>query len=129
VTSGPEVLRDGTIGRQEPLGLSWRLEPLHPPFPLAGGLMGVFRTVVEIAVLPMLGTGQEVPLCRAVAFQLVCNKQPWRIHQVFEQLKEELSGSVLVPPTLHQNIEDVPFLIHRPPQLESFAANGEKYLI
>jgi hypothetical protein len=42
---------------------------------------------------------------------------------------EELSGSMLVPPTLHQNIEDVPFLIHRPTQLVSSAANGEKYLI
>jgi hypothetical protein len=32
------------------------LEPLHPSFPLAGGLVGVLRTVVEIAMLAMLHT-------------------------------------------------------------------------
>jgi hypothetical protein len=51
------VLGNGTIRGQEPLGVPWRLEPLHAPLPLTGGLMGVFRTVVEIAVLPMLDTG------------------------------------------------------------------------
>jgi hypothetical protein len=30
--------------------------------------MGVFRPVVEVAVLPMLDTGQEFPLRWAIAF-------------------------------------------------------------
>jgi hypothetical protein len=30
---------------------------------------------------------------------------------------------------LHQNIEDIPVLIHRPPQIVAFAANGEKDLV
>jgi hypothetical protein len=40
-----------------------------------------------------------------------------------------LLGRVRVPPTLHQHIEDVPVLIHRPPQIVSFAATGETDLI
>jgi hypothetical protein len=57
VASRSEVLGDGTIRREKPLGVPWRLEPLHPPLQLACRLMGVFRPVVERAVLPMLDTG------------------------------------------------------------------------
>jgi hypothetical protein len=49
-----EVLRDGTIGGQEPLRVSRGLESLHAPLSQTGGLMGVLRTVVEIAMLAML---------------------------------------------------------------------------
>jgi hypothetical protein len=37
--SGSEVLRDGTIGGEEALGLPGRFESLHPPLALAGGLV------------------------------------------------------------------------------------------
>ena len=36
-----KVLRNGTIGGEEPLRLSWGLEPLHAPLPLPGGLVSV----------------------------------------------------------------------------------------
>jgi hypothetical protein len=65
-----EVLGDGIIGREEPLGLSWRLEPLHPPLPLTGGLMRVFRTVVQIAVLPMFGAWETPPLGNGLALRV-----------------------------------------------------------
>jgi hypothetical protein len=97
--------------------------------PIAGRLMGVFRTIVEIAVLPMLDTGEEVPLRGPIAFQLVGDEHPWHVRQAFEPLTEELFGSMLVPPALHQNIKAVPVLVHRAPQIVSFAANGEKYFI
>jgi hypothetical protein len=34
--------------------MPWGFEPLHAPLTLAGGLVGVFRTVVQIAVLAVL---------------------------------------------------------------------------
>jgi hypothetical protein len=43
-----EVLGDGTIGREELLGVSRRLKPLHPPLPLAGRLVGILRAVVQV---------------------------------------------------------------------------------
>jgi hypothetical protein len=59
----PEVFGDGPIGREAPLGLSWRLELLPATLPLAGGLMGrlegrpvtagrawVARQVIAVAV-------------------------------------------------------------------------------
>jgi hypothetical protein len=34
--------------------MPWRLKALHAPLALAGGLVGVFRTVIQIAVLAVL---------------------------------------------------------------------------
>jgi hypothetical protein len=52
-----EVLGDGPIRGEEPLGLSGGFEPLHPLFALACRLVGVFRTVVQIPVLAVFYTG------------------------------------------------------------------------
>jgi hypothetical protein len=49
-----EVLGDETIWGEETLGVPWGFKPLHPPLPLAGGLMGILRAVVEVAVLAVL---------------------------------------------------------------------------
>ena len=54
----PEVLGDETRSGQEPLGVPRGLEPLQAPLPLAGGLMGVLGTVVEIPMLPMSTPGR-----------------------------------------------------------------------
>jgi hypothetical protein len=54
VTSRAEVLRDRPIRGQEALGVTRRLEPLHPPFSLARRLVGVLGAIVQIAMLPML---------------------------------------------------------------------------
>jgi hypothetical protein len=55
--SGPEVLCNGTIGSKEALGLPWRFEPLHPPLALAGGLVRIFRAVIQVPVLAMFHAG------------------------------------------------------------------------
>jgi hypothetical protein len=49
-----EVLGNGAIPGKKPLGLSWRFTPLHAPLELACGLVGAFRTVIQITVLAML---------------------------------------------------------------------------
>ena len=69
-----EVLGNRTIRGEKPLCLSWGLEPLHAPLPLARGLMGVFRTVIEIEefrTLKLRGkgfvvTGESAQLRQAV---------------------------------------------------------------
>jgi hypothetical protein len=59
VASRAEVLRNRPIRGQEALGVTRRLETLHPPFSLAGRLVGILGTIVQIPVLPMCHTGQE----------------------------------------------------------------------
>jgi len=64
---------DRPIGGEKPLGVPRGLEPLHPSLPLAGGLVGVFGTIIEVAVLAVFHPGQDLPLRRAVALQFIRN--------------------------------------------------------
>ena len=91
--------RAWTISGEEPLGPAWRLKLRHAPFPLAGGLMGVVRAIVEVAALPGLHTLQHLPRRGAIAFQHAGDKHPWHVLAAFVELAEELLGSVLVPST------------------------------
>ena len=43
-----EVLRDGTIGGKETLGMDRGLKPLHAPLALTSGLVRVLCTIIEI---------------------------------------------------------------------------------
>jgi hypothetical protein len=45
-----------------------RFEPLHAPLPLARRLMRVLGAIIEVAVLPMLDTGQDFRFCRKFSF-------------------------------------------------------------
>ena len=76
VTPRAKVLRDGTIGREKTLGMVWGLEPAHTPLALAGRLMRILGAVVQIAVLPMVHTGQNLAQGCTVAFQFVRDDHP-----------------------------------------------------
>jgi hypothetical protein len=56
--------------QEELLGVSRRLEPLHAPLPLAGGLMRLLRAIIEIPSLAMLHPRQNLLLRRTIAFEL-----------------------------------------------------------
>jgi hypothetical protein len=127
--SWTEVLGDGPIGGEEPLRVSWRLESLHAPLPLTGGLVGILRTVVEVAVLAMFDAGQEFPLRGTVALELIGHDDPRDVLAPFEELAEELLRGFLVPPALHQDIEDMTVLIDGPPQIVPLTTDREKDLI
>jgi hypothetical protein len=74
MTAWTEILGNRTIGGEEPLGVPCGLKPLHAPFPLAGRLVGVLGTVVEIAMLAVFHPRQHLPLRRAIALELVCDE-------------------------------------------------------
>jgi hypothetical protein len=57
VTSGTEVGGNRPIGYQEALGMAGGLEPSQGSFPLPRGLVGVFRTIMEVTVLPGFHAG------------------------------------------------------------------------
>jgi hypothetical protein len=129
VASRSEMLGEGTRRGEKPLGVPWRLEPLQAPLPLPGGLVGIFRAIVEIAMLAVLHARPDLALGRAVALELVRDEHPWHVGHALEQLPEACLGGVLVPPTLDQDIQDVAVLIDCTPQIVPFAMNGEKDLI
>jgi len=124
-----KVLGNRTIGGKEALRVPGRLEALHTSLSLAGWLMGVLRTVVEGAVLAMFHPREDLPLGRAIALQFIRNDHAWYVLTALEELTEELLGRLLVPPSLHQDIEHLTVLIHRPPQIMPYLVNRDAHFI
>jgi len=94
-----------------------RFESLHATLALARGLVRVFRPVVEITMLAMLHSWQEFALGRPIALQLIRDHHSRDVPQAFEQLAEKFLGRGLVATPLHENVQDMAVLIHRPPQI------------
>jgi hypothetical protein len=91
--------------------------------------VGVYCSVVEVAVLPVFYARQDLSFGRPVAFQLIGNEDPGNVLASFEELAEELFGGRRITAPLHKDIEHTAVLIHRPPQIMASALNREKHLI
>jgi hypothetical protein len=104
VASQSEVLADGTIGGEKLLGVPGGFKPLHPPLALAGRLMGVFGTIVQVPVRAMFDTREHLSLRGTVALELVRDDHPWDILAALEELPKELLGRCFVAAALHQDI-------------------------
>ena len=74
--SWADMLRYETIGGNDPRGLPGRLEPLHAPLALAGGLVRLLGAMVQRAMLPMFHSRQEFPLGRPIAFEVLRDDDP-----------------------------------------------------
>src|SRR5262245_1623241 len=109
--------------------MSCGLEPLHAIFSLACGAMGVFTAVVEVAALAVFHAGQDLALGCAVALELIRDDDPGHILEPLEQLAKELLGRLLIPPTLHQDVEHVIVLIDGAPQVMAFTIDGQEDFI
>ena len=129
VTSRAEVRCDGAIGREKALGMSWGLESPHAVFSLASRLVRIFCAVIQIPVLTMFHAGHNLPLGRAIAVELIRDDHPRHVCQPLQQLAEEPLRRLLVPPALHEDIEDITVLVDGPPQIVALAMDGQKDLI
>src|SRR4029434_2662582 len=63
------------IGGEKPLGVPGGHAPLHAPLTLAGRLMRVVRTVVQVSVLPVLDAREPLPLRSPIAGELIRDAQ------------------------------------------------------
>jgi hypothetical protein len=91
--------------------------------------MGVLTPVIEVATLAMFHPREDLPLRSTIALQCIRDDDAWDILTPFEQCAKELLRGLRIPPTLHQDIEDVVILIHRAPQVMAFAIDREAYLV
>jgi hypothetical protein len=90
-------------------------------------LRGVPRPVIQIPMLAMFHARQECALGGSATLQLVRDNDPWSVLAPLEQLAEESLRRLLVPPALHQDIEDMAVLIDGPPQIMPRAINREEH--
>lgn len=105
------------------------LESHHAPLSLAGRLVRILGTVVEIPVLAVFHTGQDFAQRRPRAFQLIRDNHPRHAGQTLEQLAEKPLRRLLISPALYEDIEDVAVLVDGAPQIVPLPVNGEKDFI
>src|SRR5262249_17661509 len=86
--SRSEVLGNRSIRGQKALGMPRRLEPLHAILTLTRRTMRILTPVVQIATLAVFDPGQELPLRRAVALELIRDDDAGHVLQPLEQLTE-----------------------------------------
>jgi hypothetical protein len=106
-----------------------RFEALHAIFALPRRPVRVLTAIIEGAALPMFHAGQDLPFGRAITLELVRDDHPWNVLQALEQLAKKLLRGLFVPPTLHQDVEDVVVLIDGAPSVMACTIDGEKHLI
>jgi hypothetical protein len=85
----------------------------------------VLRPVIEIPMLAMCHAWEELALGGSRALEFVGHDYARCIGQPFKELTKELRCSFLVPPALHQDIEDIPVLIDGTPQIVTFSLDRE----
>jgi hypothetical protein len=73
--------------------------------------------------LAVFDTGEELAHGRAIVFALIGHDHTWHVCKSLEELTEKCLGGLLIPPLLHQHIQDMSILIHRPPKIVTCAVN------
>lgn len=91
--------------------------------------MRILGTVVEISMLTMLDSWQNLALGGSITLQLIGDDYTWDITQSLEQLTEEFLRGLLIAAALHQNVQDVAVLIDRPSEIAPLALDGQKHFI
>ena len=123
------MLGHRTIRGQKALRMSRRLKPLHAIVSLPCRAMRILTSVIEVAALTMFDPGQDLPLGRAVALELIGDDDAGHVLQPLEQLTEKLFRGLLVAAALHQNIQHVVVLIDGAPQVMALPVDRHKHFV
>ncbi len=91
--------------------------------------MRVLRAVVQSFVLTVLDTRHDFSFRCTVAFQLICDEHAWHILQALQQLAEEPLSGLLIPATLHEDVEHIAILVYGSPQVVVFAIDLDEHFI
>ena len=82
--------------------------------------MGVFRSIVQSFVLPMLHARQDLAFGGSIALQFIGDDHAWDVLESFEELAKKAFRRVCVASALHQDIEHVAVLINGSPEIMRF---------
>ena len=84
-----------------------------------------FSTVVGVGGVDVVNAGHQGSMCGVVTFEFVRHEPARFTTLTFDQAAKEAFSRLLVAPALHQDINGVPILIHRPPQILLFPLDGD----
>jgi hypothetical protein len=102
---------------------------VNGPVPLAGGLVSMVASMLELSLLPRFHAGQPRPLGRAIARQLIRDDDPRDVAQPREPRAEAGLCGVLMASTVHEQIAHRAVLNHRPLQILALATDRQKEVV
>jgi hypothetical protein len=120
-----EMIANGPLCSEKPLGVARGFEASHRSLTLARWLVRVLRSIVQAFVPAVLHARQHVFFGGCIAAELIGDEHARDVLTPFEQRAEESFGGLLVAPPLHQNIQHLPVLIHGPPKIVLCTIDGE----
>ena len=118
------MLGEGTIRREEALGVPWGLEALPAPRALPRRLVRGLGAMVQLALLAVLYPRSQLLLGGTIARALVREDHPRNRPAALEPLAEERLSGVLLPAAVDQHSQDVAILIDGPPAVGPRAVDG-----
>ncbi len=130
MTSHAKEILNEAVHRQESLRVSGGFEPPHLTLPLSGRLVRDFDSVVLVLFGAVYNRRHDRAVGNRVAAQLVGDQTPRHTALPFQQAAEEAPSCTPIAPGLDENVDDVPVLIDRPPEilLSSLGASSAKRL-
>jgi hypothetical protein len=123
-----ECVVGGGVNGQETLGGSGRFETLHLALASSCRLMRILSPIVPAQTLVVASRQSDFGLCRTVRPQLVGHQHIGREALFLEQLAHQFHRCSLVAPSLHEQVENLAFVINRAPEPELPARDRHGHL-
>ena len=121
-------LKGGVAGEEALSGGTKRLEALHLPFSSSDRLMRVLRPVVLPQALLMAGRESNNLEGSPIGAEFVGHHDGRGGTVFLEQHAHQLHRGSSVSPARHEAVEDLAFVIHRPPEIDSLARDADHHL-
>jgi hypothetical protein len=113
-----ECVVDGGVNGQETLGGSGRFETLHLALAPSCRLMRILSPIVCTQAVVMASRQSNFGLRRAVRAQLVGHQHIGREALFLEQLAHQFHRCGSIAPSLHEQVENLAFVVNRAPKPE-----------
>ena len=123
-----EIL-DDAVDRREALEVRDRFEAAHLALAVAGRLMRHFDAIVRIRGCAVHDRRDQGTAGGLIARQLVGDQAARDGALCFQELAEESDRSSPIPSGLHEDVDHIPILVNRPPQVLRPALHPHEQLI
>ena len=127
--ANPKQVLNCIVDAEESLGLAARLEAAHLSFSLSGPLVRDLGPVVLIWPSQVENRWNQLSMDDDVAPQLVGDEAVGSRPLAFHEFPEEPPGSPTIASLLEENVDRVPVLVDRPPEVETLSPDRDKEFV
>ena len=124
-----EEIPDDAVDGREALEVRDQFEAAHLALAVAGRLMRYFDSIVRIRGCAVHDRRDQSTAGGLIARQLVGDQAARDGALCFQELVEESDRSSPIPSGLHEDVDHIPILVNRPPQVLRSALHPHEQLI